>query len=186
MCLDRTCDARRNHVDERLANAEPIHQLAAREFGNRHDRARSRRRLPRQRPPPDAFPHSEPFGVRDKREVVHGDDGGYPQSPGSGVGRREEHVEMITGRGAGKTHLLPPGAGRAGDQAGRKAARVERDAERLWRVQYELMTSGPAVRGPMVQQAAEVAPDAGDGTAELSRVYADAHCRCSTASWYAS
>ena len=63
----------------------------------------------------------------------------------------------------------------------RRASRS--DVEAFRRVQHELVPRGAVVGRPFAEQPAEIAAGAGGVAAELARVYADAHWRCSIARW---
>src|SRR5262249_30450582 len=180
-------DAVRNDVNTRLGDTEASGQLVAGEMGDRQDVPCAPSRLAREPSPSGAFTRTKPFRVCEAREVVNGDDERHRQSQRSGVPGREQHVEVFAGNCTCKRDLLPPGAGLTGNQARDKSAGIERHRWSNRRIEQELVSARQIVAGPLLKQAGQVPPHAGRESAELSRVYADAHCcRCSIANAYAS
>ena len=91
-------DARRNHVDPRVGDAEALDELAPRELRDRDDRPRllaARRQISRRRSPSRAENHS---GCAANETSWIADDGRDARGERRRVGRREEDVEVIARR----------------------------------------------------------------------------------------
>jgi hypothetical protein len=73
--------------------------------------------------------------------------------------------------------LLPSRPSSACYDAARKSSRVERDAERLMRIQHEFVAPCAVVGGPRAKQAAEIAADASHMPAELACIDPNPHVR---------
>ena len=82
---------------------------------------------------------------------------------------------MIGRRGARQLHLLPPGAGAAGDDAHGEAARIGFDVKAFGRVEDQLVPAQPVSRRPLLKKSAQITAGTGGVTADFARVYADAH-----------
>ena len=134
-------DSRRNDEDSFLRDVEALHQFSLREFRNRDDGARTRSRLAGQPASPHPLADAEPFGVRSEREIVDGDDRRHTQAKRGRVPGREPHIEVIVRCDGRHPDLFPPRSRRAGDDAGREAARVEVQRDGFGCVKYELVAA---------------------------------------------
>ena len=170
----RRVDALRYHANLLIRHTEVFEDLALGELGDGDDRRRAERRRPRERSPPDALAEAKPFGVRHEREIVNRDDCWNREPQRRFIRRREPDVEPIGGGRARHRDLLPPRAAGAIDHARREAARVARELDGRVRVEHELVRLRAGRGGPLAEQAAEVAADAGRAARELARVDADA------------
>ncbi len=133
--------------------------------------------------PADALAQPEPLGMRDERDVVDRDDGRNVEPERRRVGRREEHVQVIgratAAAGGPAPTSVPP---RPAHVARGKPAGVERQSRAA--PARTARTRGARARSSAAhspQQPRKVPADAGRLSAQLARVYADAHRRCSIA-----
>ena len=164
-------------------HAEALDDLAPRELRDRSRRPRARcadcRVSQRRRTPSRSRNHS---GCATNDRSWIGDDGRDVEAERRRVGRREEHVEAVARRDArGSRDLLPPRAAAIPARRGVANRRgVERDGERLGRVQDELvLPRGVGPRPTRGSRPPRYRPTPVGAAAQFARVYADAHRRCS-------